>query len=59
MQDNFTGVLDGVSDALGLVIGSFEDALMAAPPLLLGAFIVVLARIRQAFGKDKPGDADT
>jgi glycine betaine/proline transport system permease protein len=43
IQDNFTGVLDGVSDGLGLVIGSFEDALMAVPPLLLAALIVALA----------------
>jgi glycine betaine/proline transport system permease protein len=52
VQDNFTGVLDGVSDGLGLVIGSFEDALLAIPPLLLAAFIVALAwwRVGWRFG---------
>ena len=52
VQDNFTGVLDGVSDGLGLVIGSFEDALMAVPPLLLAALIVTLAwwRVGWRFG---------
>jgi len=52
VQDNFTGVLDGVSDGLGLMIGSFEDALMAVPPLLLAAFIVALAgwRVGWRFG---------
>ncbi len=52
IQDNFTGVLDGVSDGLGLVIGSFEDALMAVPPFLLAALIVALAgwRVGWRFG---------
>jgi len=52
IQDNFTGALDGVSDGLGLVIGSFEDALMAIPPLLLAALIVALAwwRVGWRFG---------
>jgi len=52
VQDNFTGVLDGVSDGLGLVIGSFEDALLALPPLLLAALIVALAwwRVGWRFG---------
>lgn len=52
IQDNFTGVLDGISDGLGLVIGSFEDALMAVPPLLLAALIVALAwwRVGWRFG---------
>jgi glycine betaine/proline transport system permease protein len=52
IQDNFTGALDGVSDGLGLVIGSFEDALMAVPPLLLAALIVALAwwRVGWRFG---------
>jgi glycine betaine/proline transport system permease protein len=43
IQANFTGLLDGISDGLGLVIGSFEDALLAFPPLLLAALIVALA----------------
>jgi glycine betaine/proline transport system permease protein len=52
VQVNFTGVLDGVSDGLGLVIGSFEDALQGMPPLLLAALIVVLAwwRVGWRFG---------
>ncbi len=52
VQDNFTGVLDGVSEGLGLMIGSFEDALMAVPPLLLAALIVALAwwRVGWRFG---------
>jgi glycine betaine/proline transport system permease protein len=52
IQDNFTGALDSVSDGLGLVIGSFEDALMAVPPLLLAALILALAwwRVGWRFG---------
>jgi glycine betaine/proline transport system permease protein len=52
VQVNFTGVLDGVADGLGLVIGSFEDALLAMPPLLLAALIIVLAwwRVGWRFG---------
>jgi len=52
IQDNFTGVLDGVSDGHGLVIGSFEDALMAVPPLVLAAAIVALGwwRVGWRFG---------
>jgi glycine betaine/proline transport system permease protein len=52
VQDNFTGVLDGISDGLGLVIGSFEDGLLAVPPLLLAALIVALAvwRVGWRFG---------
>jgi glycine betaine/proline transport system permease protein len=52
IQDNFTGALDGVSDGLGLVIGSFEDGLLAVPPLLLAALIVALAwwRVGWRFG---------
>jgi glycine betaine/proline transport system permease protein len=52
IQDNFTGALDGVSDGLGLVIGSFEDALMAVSPLPLAALIVTLAwwRVGWRFG---------
>ena len=43
VQDHFTGLLDRVSDGLGLVIGSFEDSLLAVPPLLLAVLIVTLA----------------
>jgi len=43
VQANLTGVLDGISDGLGLVIGGFEQALLAIPPLLLAALIVALA----------------
>jgi glycine betaine/proline transport system permease protein len=52
IQDNFTGALDGVSNGLGLVIGSFEDGLLAVPPLLLAALIVALAwwRVGWRFG---------
>lgn len=52
VQDNLTGVLDGVSDTLGLAIGSFEDALMAVPPPLLALLIVGLAgwRVSWRFG---------
>jgi glycine betaine/proline transport system permease protein len=52
VQDNFTGVLDGISDALELVIDGFEDGLMALPPLLLAALIVLLAawRVGWRFG---------
>jgi len=52
VQNNFTGVLDGVSDGLGLVIDSFEYALMTVPPLLLAALIVALAwwRVGWRFG---------
>lgn len=52
VQRNFTGTLDGVSDGLGLVIGSFETALRAVHPLALAGFIVVLAwwRVGWRFG---------
>jgi glycine betaine/proline transport system permease protein len=52
IQDNFTGALDGVADGLGLMIGSFEDALMAVPPLLLAAIIVAFScwRVGWRFG---------
>jgi len=43
VQDNMTGVLDGISDGLDLVIGSFEDALLAIPAPLLAALIIALA----------------
>jgi glycine betaine/proline transport system permease protein len=52
VQRNFTGTLDGLSDGLGLLIDSFEDALLAVPPLLLAALIVLLAwwRVGWRFG---------
>ena len=52
IQANFTGLLDSVSDGLGLVIGSFEEALLAFPPLVLAAMIVALAwwRVGWRFG---------
>jgi glycine betaine/proline transport system permease protein len=52
VQDNLTGVLDGISDGLGLVIDSFEDGLLAIPPLLLALLIVAIAwwRVGWRFG---------
>jgi glycine betaine/proline transport system permease protein len=52
VQDNLTGVLDGISDGLGLVIDSFEDGLLAIPPLLLALVIVAIAawRVGWRFG---------
>jgi glycine betaine/proline transport system permease protein len=52
VQTNFTGPLDGLSDGLGLVIGSFENALMALPPLGLAGLICSLAwwRVGWRFG---------
>jgi glycine betaine/proline transport system permease protein len=52
IEDNFTGVLDGISDGLGLVISSFENGLLALHPLLLAALIVALAwwRVGWRFG---------
>jgi glycine betaine/proline transport system permease protein len=52
VQDNFTGVLDGVADGLGLFVGSFEDALLAIPALVLAGLIVAIAwwRVGWRFG---------
>jgi len=52
VQDNLTGVLDGIADALGLLIESFEDGLLGVPPLLLAAAIVAIAvwRVGWRFG---------
>jgi glycine betaine/proline transport system permease protein len=52
VQDNLTGVLDGIADGLDLVIDAFEDGLLAVPPLLLAALIVLLAgwRVGWRFG---------
>jgi glycine betaine/proline transport system permease protein len=43
IQDNLTGVLDGIADGLTFVINAFEDALQAVPPFVLAAVIVALA----------------
>ena len=52
VQANFTGILDGISDGIGLVVDSFEDGLLALPPLLLAALIVAMAvwRVSWRFG---------
>jgi glycine betaine/proline transport system permease protein len=52
IQVNLTGVLDGISDALGLVIDSFEDGLLGIPPLVLAALIVAISwwRVGWRFG---------
>jgi len=52
VQVNLTGVLDGISEGLELVIDSFEGALQGLPPLLLAALIVLLAswRVGWKFG---------
>jgi glycine betaine/proline transport system permease protein len=52
IQSNLTGILDGIADGLGLVIDTFEDGLLAIPPLLLAAVILALAgwRVGWRFG---------
>jgi glycine betaine/proline transport system permease protein len=52
VQDNLTGVLDGISDGLGLVIDAFEDSLLAVPAPLLALLIIVIAwwRVGWRFG---------
>lgn len=52
IQSNFTGVLDGISDAIEFVIDNFEDGLLAIPPLVLALLIVALAtwRVSWKFG---------
>lgn len=52
VQDNFTGVLDGIADGLDLLIGSFEDALTAIPPPLFALLIIGVAwwRVGWRFG---------
>lgn len=52
VQVNATGLLDGISDALALVIESLEDGLLALPPLVLAGAIVLLAawRVGWRFG---------
>lgn len=43
IQVHFTGVLDGISAAIAFVIDSFQDGLLAIPPWLLAAMIILLA----------------
>ncbi|NBC47941.1 MAG: ABC transporter permease subunit [Gammaproteobacteria bacterium] len=52
IQINLTGVLDGISEVLELVIDSFEGGLQAVPPVLLAALIVLIAtwRVGWKFG---------
>jgi len=52
IQINLTGMLDAISEALELVIDSFEGGLQAVPPLLLAAIIVLVAtwRVGWRFG---------
>jgi glycine betaine/proline transport system permease protein len=52
IQDNLTGVLDGISDGLTFVIDAFEDGLLALPPVALAVAIVALAawRVGWRFG---------
>ncbi|MGD8589208.1 MAG: proline/glycine betaine ABC transporter permease [Chromatiales bacterium] len=52
IQLNLTGTLDGIADALSLVIDAFEEVLLATPPLLLAGLILALAwwRVGWRFG---------
>ncbi len=52
IQDNFTGVLDGFSDAIKFIIDNFEDGLLGLPPLLLALIIIAIAawRVSWRFG---------
>ncbi len=52
VQDNLTGVLDGIAEALTIVIDGFEDLLLAVPPLVLAGLIVAFAtwRVGWRFG---------
>ncbi|RRQ21541.1 ABC transporter permease [Thiohalobacter thiocyanaticus] len=52
IQSNFTGVLDGISEAIKFVVDNFEDGLLAIPPLVLALLIVALAawRVSWKFG---------
>nr|VFK57773.1 MAG: glycine betaine/proline transport system permease protein [Candidatus Kentron sp. TUN]VFK60976.1 MAG: glycine betaine/proline transport system permease protein [Candidatus Kentron sp. TUN]VFK66371.1 MAG: glycine betaine/proline transport system permease protein [Candidatus Kentron sp. TUN] len=43
IQGNFTGVLDGISDSISLVVDALNDGLLAIPPLLLALMIVLLS----------------
>jgi glycine betaine/proline transport system permease protein len=46
VQDNFVGVLDGISAGIEFIVESFEDTLLLLPPLVLAALIVALAWYR-------------
>ncbi|MDZ7752276.1 MAG: proline/glycine betaine ABC transporter permease [Gammaproteobacteria bacterium] len=52
IQSNFTGVLDGFSDAIKFIIDNFEDGLLGIPPVLLALIIVAIAawRVSWRFG---------
>ena len=52
VQDNLTGVLDGIAEALTIVIDGFEDLLLAIPPLVLAGLIVAFSawRVGWRFG---------
>jgi len=52
VQDNLTGVLDGIAEGLTIVIDGFEDLLLAVPPLVLAGLIVAFAtwRVGWRFG---------
>ncbi|NGX15514.1 proline/glycine betaine ABC transporter permease [Wenzhouxiangella sp. XN24] len=52
VQDNLTGVLDGIAEGLTVVIDGFEDLLLAIPPLVLAGLIVAFAawRVGWRFG---------
>ena len=52
IQQNLTGLLDGIADGIGFVVDAFEGALLAMPPLLLAAIIVLIAtwRVSWRFG---------
>ncbi len=52
IQDNFTGVLDGISDAIKFIVDNFEDGLLGIPPVLLALIIILIAawRVSWRFG---------
>jgi len=52
IQDNMTGLLDGVAEGLSFVIDAFEDGLLAVPPLILAGVIVAIStwRVGWRFG---------
>jgi glycine betaine/proline transport system permease protein len=43
IQTHFTGVLDAIAAAIAFIVDSFQDGLLAVPPWLLAALIVLLA----------------
>ncbi|RFF29133.1 ABC transporter permease [Wenzhouxiangella sediminis] len=52
IQDNLTGLLDGIAAVIGFLTDSFEGALMALPAWLLGLAIIALGwwRVGWKFG---------